>query len=257
MKKDLTWKQAILKVLKDADEPLHYTKISELIVENEYRSSVGATPAMTVNRDLNSLASDSSSNVIKVSDGVFTLKDSIEEKATIDKKVSQKVKQEPETIINSFGIFWERDKVLWRNNPDLFGIQQRGATPVNFKEQIGIYLLYDNREVIYVGQAIKQTLGKRLYDHTQDRLSGRWNRFSWFGILSIREEGSLQKPSNENLNIDFNVFADTLESILIESIEPRQNRKQGNLFSGIDYIQEEDIELKKKRYKELGDELMR
>ena len=44
-----------------------------------------------------------------------------------------------------------------KNNPDLFGVQQLGASKVNFKEEIGMYLLHDSRETIYVGQATVRT----------------------------------------------------------------------------------------------------
>jgi hypothetical protein len=36
------------------------------------------------------------------------------------------------------------------------------------------------------------------------------------------------------------------DAILIESIEPRQNRKQGNLFYGLQYLQQEAPEIKKR-----------
>src|SRR5690606_2864191 len=94
-------------------------------------------------------------------------------------------------IINALGIYWDRYQVHWKTSPDLLGIQQIGATSVNFKEQKGIYLLHDSRETIYVGQAIEQPLGVRLRYHTSDRLSGRWNRFSWFGFHSVNENGQL------------------------------------------------------------------
>ncbi len=41
-------------------------------------------------------------------------------------------------------------------------MQQIGAMPVNFHGQMGIYLLYDGREVIYVGRTTDRALGKRL-----------------------------------------------------------------------------------------------
>ena len=142
----------------------------------------------------------------------------------------------------------------WKTNPDLLGIQQIGATEVNFKDQRGIYLLYDNREIIYVGQAIEQTLGQRLKQHISDRLSGRWDRFSWFGFYSVNDKGHLSDRKKFE-NIDIQVLADTLEAILIESVEPRQNRKQGNTLSGMEYLQKESAEIKKKRTEELLKEL--
>ena len=158
-------------------------------------------------------------------------------------------------IINAFGIYWRRELIHWKSIPDLLGIQQIGASPVNFKEQKGIYLLHDNRETIYVGQAIETTLGQRLKYHISDRLSGRWNRFSWFGFHSVLNDGKLELLKNhENLSIQ--ELGDAFEAILIESMEPRQNRKQGNTFFGIEYLQQESPEIKKKQKEELVKELL-
>ena len=50
-------------------------------------------------------------------------------------------------------------------------------------------------------------------------------------------------------------LGDVLEAILIESLEPRQNRKQGNLFFGLEYLQQESPEIKKKMKQQLIKEL--
>jgi len=90
--------------------------------------------------------------------------------------------------------------------------------------------------------------------HTIDRLAGRWDRFSWFGFYPVTEDAKL------NLNVKFKEFTiqnigDILEAILIESIEPRQNRKQGNSFVGLEYLQQEAPEIKKKLKQQIIQEL--
>jgi len=45
-------------------------------------------------------------------------------------------------------------------------MQSIGATPVDFNKQLGLYLLYDGREVIYIGRATERPLGRRLFEHT-------------------------------------------------------------------------------------------
>ncbi|MGR0481220.1 MAG: GIY-YIG nuclease family protein [Candidatus Electronema sp. V4] len=99
--------------------------------------------------------------------------------------------EEQHEIITSFGMFWRRESIEWTVKPKLLGMQQIGATPVDFCKQLGIYLLYDGREVIYVGRSTDRPLGKRLYEHTIDRLSTRWDRFSWFGLLPVADDGQL------------------------------------------------------------------
>ena len=115
-------------------------------------------------------------------------------------------------------------------------------------------MLHDGRETIYVGQAIDQPLGKRLKNHTVDRLSGRWDRFSWFGFYPISDKGKLITDIKLD-NIAFQNLGDLLEAVLIESMEPRQNRKQGNLFSGLEFLQQEAPEIQKIRKQQLIKEL--
>ena len=42
---DLSWRNAIIKVLKENKKPLHYTYIAQRIIDRGYRKNVGATPA--------------------------------------------------------------------------------------------------------------------------------------------------------------------------------------------------------------------
>jgi len=271
---NLKWDEAISKVLEDAKTSLHYTEITERIFEKGYRQGGGATPAATVNKILGSniIQFKEKSPFAKVGMGVFILRkfldkqdEIINESKTIavnqiltdaltETEAETETQTENNKIFNAFGIYWNRNLVLWKSTPDLLGMQYIGATEVNFKDQRGIYLLYDNREIIYVGQAIEQTLGQRLKQHTSDRLSGRWDRFSWFGFYSVTDKGHLQNRKKFE-SLDIQVLADTLEAILIESIEPRQNRKQGNTLNGMEYLQQESPEIKKKKTEELIREL--
>ncbi|MCZ7399897.1 MAG: HTH domain-containing protein [Candidatus Methanoperedens sp.] len=262
-KSDLKWKEAIEKVLEEEKKALHYTDIAELISERGYRKSLGATPQDTVSSVLTTdINTDKEKSIFaKVDKGIYILRKFLDDRSQLltdeenGGKISEKrTRTENNKIINAFGIYWYRTHVYWKTIPDLLGIQQIGASEVNFKDQIGIYLLHDSREIIYVGQAIDQPLGQRLKNHTSDRLSGRWDRFSWFGFYPVNENGGLDNNKKYE-NISVQNLGDTLEAVLIESIEPRQNRKQGNLFHGLEYLQKEAPEIKKKKQKELLSEL--
>lgn len=145
-------------------------------------------------------------------------------------------------------MFWQRELVLWSNSPNLLGRQQIGADPVDFNSQLGVYLLHDGRDVVYVGRSIDRPIGKRLYEHTQDRLRGRWNRFSWFGLLQVTDKGDLERV---DINPSVETIISTLEALLIEGLEPPQNRKRGDDFSAIEYLQAEDPEIEKQQMKAL------
>jgi hypothetical protein len=254
---ELKWKEAIKKVLEEEKKSLHYTDIAELIAKRGYRKSLGATPQDTVSANL---TTDINTNKLKsvfakVDRGIYILRRYLDDSSQLlsddaenQKEITHKSTKDKYKIVNAFGIYWNRSQVHWKTTPDLLGIQQIGASEVNFKDQIGIYLLHDSRETIYVGQAIDQPLGQRLKNHTLDRLSGRWDRFSWFGIYPVSETGKLFTDLKFD-NVSIQNLGDIMEAILIESIEPRQNRKQGNLFSGLEYLQQEAPEIKK-RFKE-------
>jgi len=260
---ELKWKEAIVKVFEDEKKALHYTDIAELIAERGYRKSLGATPQDTVSANMTTDINTNKEKSIfaKVDKGIYILRKFLDdssqlvtEEAEDEIVTTEKIKKERYKIINAFGIYWNRNLVHWKTTPDLLGIQQIGASEVNFKDQIGIYLLHDSRETIYVGQAIEQPLGQRLKNHTTDRLGGRWDRFSWFGFYPVNENGKLLTDIKLD-KITVQNLGDILEAILIESIEPRQNRKQGNLFFGLEYLQQEAPEIKKRLKEQIIREL--
>jgi len=179
MKTEMTWRKAIDTVLASSPTPLHYNDIAERIMSEGLRQKIGATPAATVNAQISaSIKHDgASSPYVRVAKGTFALKSSGATAMIIPKKLTPEVAESEEEeqyeIISSFGMFWRKDAIEWTANPKLLGMQQIGATPVDFCKQLGIYLLYDGREVIYVGRTTDRPLGRRLYEHTIDRMSAR------------------------------------------------------------------------------------
>lgn len=255
MAKKTKWIDAIVRVLREERRALHYTEIAELIAEREYYQVLGATPARTVNAVISTdiKAKKEGSVFVRVGRGEFTLRELLGEGGAelIDQDEENVAEPESPKLIQSFGIYWSRPEVDWKSRPNLYGMEQIGATQVNFREQIGIYLLHDARETIYVGQAIDKPISERLFQHTRDRLGGRWDRFSWFGFRGVSSEGELNPGLDFTAGLTPKSLTDTLEAVLIESIEPRQNRKRGNAFDGIEFIQGTDPEIEKKRTKQM------
>jgi len=184
----MPWEDAIQRVLSEANGALHYADIAQRITTSGLRRSVGATPANTVNACLNiSLHEGEKSPYLRVGRGLYALKvkaDGNDQVAGAD-AVEGADQEEESGALRAFGMFWQRDAVYWRGKPQLLGRQGAGATDVNFASQIGVYLLHDRERVVYVGRAA-DTLFARLKAHTADRLIGRWDRFSWFGLRSVR-----------------------------------------------------------------------
>jgi hypothetical protein len=252
---EITWRQAIDKVLAASATPLHYNEITERIIAQGLRNSLGATPSATVNAQItNSIKKDGiQSPYIRVGKGIFALSNPslpipIYPPAKLTPSIDESVEAEEQyDIVTSFGMYWRRNAIEWTSSPKLLGMQQIGATAVDFNKQLGIYLLYDGREVIYIGRSTDRPLGRRLYEHTSDRLAVRWDRFSWFGLLPVSETGLLGELPQQ---FDAAKIIPALEAILIEALEPRQNRKRGDDLSAVEYIQCEDPSIRKKLIKE-------
>jgi hypothetical protein len=250
----MTWRQAIDKVLASSATPLHYKDITDRIMSQGLRTTVGATPAATVNAQMAaSIKHDGeASPYVRVGKGTFALRSgappgvaAVLPKLTPDVEESEETEEQYD-IVTSFGMFWRRNAVEWIATPRLLGMQQIGATPVDFNRQLGIYLLYDGREVIYVGRTTDRPLGRRLFEHTLDRMSTRWDRFSWFGLLPVSEDGQLGSLPE---TFEAAKLIPALEAILIESLEPRQNRKRGDDLAAVEYLQRVDPEIEKRRIK--------
>ena len=180
MAKELTWRKAIEKVLSEASGAVHYKDLTERIIADGLRSNLGATPASTVSAFLTGGMKNEGDACPwqKIGRGLYIWK----QKAGITQQpvVAEGGDEEEEQyeIISSFGMFWQRDAVEWVSTPKLLGMQQIGAEAVDFNKQIGIYLLYDGREIIYVGRATDRPLGRRLYNT-------HWTAFHPDGIVSL------------------------------------------------------------------------
>jgi hypothetical protein len=246
----MPWNDAIASVLRDAGGSLSRTEIAEAIITKKLRSNVGATPASTVVSRISTSLSDEGdqSPFVRVRRGEYALRSLVTALNTAATQVVEKEEEWRAGCIQALGMYWDRNLVRWTNSTKLFGQQQPGATSVDVSKQIGIYLLYDLREVIYVGRSIDRPIGRRLFEHTQDRLRARWNRFSWFGLYPVKEDGSI---AEETASQDTSSIVRALEAVLIESLEPRQNRKRGDELSAVEYIQKEDPKIERDRKKAL------
>ena len=250
------WREAIIKVLNDSAEAMHYGDIAEEIAEKQYRTSLGATPANTVNAHMSDSLNNEgvSSPFIRVSRGMYSLRpkaaDSQSQVPTPNSTAPAEA--EPTGFINAFGMYWLRSQVSWKASVRLLGKQQDATNQVDFTQQRGVYLLHDGRSVVYVGRVIDQGLGIRLRQHTLDRLNGRWDRFSWFGIYRVSENGEVIADQTATYGIETLITA--MEALLIESLEPPQNRRRGDDFRASEFLQVTDPDIEKAQVLSLMDE---
>lgn len=143
--------------------------------------------------------------------------------------------------ITSYGLFWRASEIDWfpgRGVKGSFRLLGRIGTNrgsirlADFRKQQGIYILYDEYGPSYVGLTRQQGLGKRLKDHLEDNLAGKWDRFSWFGFNPIGTVGpdgvlSLLELEREVSESTHTTIGD-LEALLIRAIGPKLNTSSMN-----------------------------
>jgi hypothetical protein len=133
---------------------------------------------------------------------------------------------------------WRRDSVFWgrgANRGVLHG--RRSGKIIDFRGQIGVYVLYDEgRRPIYIGQAGQGNarLFNRLRSHRRDSLADRWHYFSWFGLLAVNKNGRLSGRDAPSKRVSGTIKStlNEIEGVLIAATEPAFN-KQGAKFRGI------------------------
>lgn len=133
---------------------------------------------------------------------------------------------------------WRRDSVFWGKGNRRGMLQgRRSGKVIDFRDQIGVYVLYDeSRRPIYVGQAGQGNarLFNRLRAHRRDGLAHRWHYFSWFGLLAINKSGDLSgwDAPTKRVSGTMRSTLNEIEGVLIAATEPAFN-KQGARFRGI------------------------
>lgn len=150
-------------------------------------------------------------------------------------------------VMNNMGLMWERDGVYWgkrgrANRGEMLGrlAKRTKDAKTNFWDQIGVYALYRDFDLIYVGQAGtgESTLGTRLRAHTRGSLSARWNRFSWFGLRWVKGTDHTLADLAEKRAAQPAEVLDILEGVAIEIANPRLNRQRGRWKEDIElYVQ--------------------
>lgn len=155
-----------------------------------------------------------------------------------------------DTLVKTVGFFWKADDVYWgkpKNRGSLLGkpSSAKKDEPIDFREQAGIYVLYSDYKIVYVGQTGKgnQSLLVRLRQHRVDDLAGRWNQFSWFGVRRVLKSGGLSKK-NAAFHPTLETMLDHVEAVLIHAAEPPRNGQNGRCGQDVKrYLQVRDPRL--------------
>lgn len=236
--------EAALKVLGKATEPMDAKAITREALRLKLLDVRGHTPEASMSAQLymSIKRQRNRSPFEKIGRGLFALRGG---------RRRAKVRAEPGgeprgqraggNIFAALGLFWAKADVDW-NSRKLLGRRSRGGPGgvVNLWDQRGIYALYADFRLVYVGQA--GCIGDRLRSHTLDDLAGRWDTFSWFGLRRVLREGGLSSPAQLKL-ASVNSFLDHAEALLIAVAEPPQNGASGRWRDVPRYLQVRDPRL--------------
>jgi hypothetical protein len=148
-------------------------------------------------------------------------------------------------MIRTYGLHWTSERVAWGkpgigNSGTLLGAatRSRRAKSVDFRAQRGIYALYADYDLVYIGQtgAGSDRLFKRLKGHRTDHLSERWNRFSWFGTQWVTQKNVLSTDV-ASLSQSVEAALNILEAVTIAISEPTLNLQRGRWSEAKKYFQ--------------------
>ena len=257
MATEITWEDAVLQILKESTEPMYYGDITDVILRRGLKTTVGKTPNFTVAGVISKLRSDvcNGIDIIKTQPGVFYLR---RESSVSSDDTSAETDDEldatdaPQNLaVAAYGLHWERDKVDWSAHRLLgYDIDPAPDQVIDFANQQGVYLLHSWQSVVYVGKTTAREGGlfQRLHNHHSRQIwSGKWERFSWFGLRRVDEAGNIiDSPKTASKE----VVTALMEAVLIETLRPSFNNQQGN-YMGTLYRQAIDPNIAKARAQEV------
>ncbi|MDE1964090.1 MAG: hypothetical protein KGI42_09345 [Xanthomonadaceae bacterium] len=163
-------------------------------------------------------------------------------------------------LIRNFGHLWERRYIQWGRGGvkgHLHGYRKPTDSGADFRDQIGIYVLFDKQySPVYVGQvgSGKQRLLGRLNQHTSDHLWNRWEYFTWFGFRRVNPVSNLlsehDKPEKK-FSAKGDALLNEVEAALLIALEPKLN-KQGPRWKDVEeFFQTVDDELEERSVSEV------
>lgn len=119
-------------------------------------------------------------------------------------------------LIHNYGIGWTANYSSWGRH---FRSQ-----PVDFQEQIGIYVLRNKGKIVYVGQSAFDTIAMRIDRHLARRSTEfMWNSFSWFGFRPVANGKLAEATPLASLDMQIK----DIEALMIYLLEPSLNKIAG------------------------------
>lgn len=240
---EISWTDATLMIMREANRPIHYGEVAEIILSRQLKTTIGKTPHFTVAGEISKLRSVGM-NIIKTAPGVYQLLDEAESphlpEPVLPPYATEEAVEDIEDELDAtdatqhlsvaaYGLFWERDKVDWgRHRIWGYDISPDPSHLIDFADQQGVYLLHNWQSVVYVGKTSAKESGlfQRLsFHHQRQAWSRKWERFSWFGIRRVDEVSGEMLDVTDNASPE--VVTALMEAVLIEALGPSFNNQRG------------------------------
>jgi hypothetical protein len=149
-------------------------------------------------------------------------------------------------LIGAYGRFWDRDQVdftayAWRML-GRYGFNTGTIQVADFRYARGVYVLYNEVGVYYVGLASSQSgLGGRIKDHLEDEHGSRWTRFSWFSFDEPSgeryDDGVRKVKQYDSVELESKVLIRDLEALLQAATNPFANKSETKFAGAQEWIQ--------------------
>lgn len=228
----------IIPVISENSEPMSYEEIASELYDQGKIAAFGVMPRKQIRTVLDSaiLQEGEDCPIVTTHYGEYLMrKNASPAHLRAAKRMHRKLGTDRLGIITCYGQQWRREHVIWKPNPKILGYQFQKSPRINFADQTGFYALYsEDRSIVYIDYTGNRNLGDCLYDCT-DRLDVHWERFSFFCLKPINDDGTFG-PVPFEAKIDMNVMA-SMKSILLGIVEPRLNRRCYDYFSTLLFIQ--------------------
>jgi hypothetical protein len=117
----------------------------------------------------------------------------------------------------------------WRVQQSNFGRTSPRAIPVDFSAQIGVYILFDELRLVYIGRAgnpEEGTILSRVQSHHDTGDKGSWDTFAWFGFRPVGIDGTLRPLRESTIWYDDEIR--DMEALLVYVLKPPHNLRSGD-----------------------------
>lgn len=186
-------------VLSEAEKPLDIEEIAVQLAERGHISDFGVMPRKLICSIIEDAITNEGdqSPFVRTERGVFiSRKMATSEQIQISRSLPSGEISDLRSIFTCCGEVWSRDiSAANQIQVNLIGCQHQQSPKINFSKQIGVYALIVKNPAVgafftYSKITMDRTFGECLHRHTVDRFASRWNRFTFLGLLPIREDGT-------------------------------------------------------------------